>query len=174
MIYLLRAAVWLYICTKPRKNPHWHAGEHVSKHVCIEQLRACQSTFNHTRTYDKLFLFWCTSYPCQYVNTYCIHIYIYMLIILYLSTFIHAQHRYVCKPVCLPFYNLQTFPWPQTKPVCHGLNSHGAGSPSFRFGRRRLGPAPRRWDVPEGWLSKNDGYEGLNTETFFEGIPCFE
>lgn len=107
------AAVWLYICTKPRKNPH--ASEHVSKHVCIEQLRACQSTLNRTKTCDTHIFCWCISHPCQYVNTYCAYIYIHIHIHYIVLLYIYTCPTLLCLYTSLPLYNLQT------KDVCHGL-----------------------------------------------------
>lgn len=84
MICLLRAAVWLYICTKPRKNPH-------DTHI-----------------------FFADAYHIR-VNMWTHTVYIYILIILYLSTFKDTCPTLKCLYTSLPLYNLQT------KDVCHGL-----------------------------------------------------
>lgn len=78
------AAVWLYICTKPRKNPH-------DTHI-----------------------FFADAYHIR-VNMWTHTVYIYILIILYLSTFKNTCPTLKCLYTSLPLYNLQT------KDVCHGL-----------------------------------------------------
>lgn len=155
------AAVWLYICTKPRKNPH--ASEHVSKHVCIEQLRACQSTLNRTKTCDTHIFCWCISHPCQYVNTYCAYIYThtYSLYCTSLHLYMPNTVMFVHLSTSLQSPNKRCLPWP---------SSHGAGPPSFRFGRRLPPTRPHAHTR----LCQKWGYERLNIEPFFEGIPFFK
>lgn len=66
------AAVWLYICTKPRKDPH-------DTHIFFAD------------AYHIRVNMW----------THTVYIYIYSLYCTYLHLKIHAQHCYVCTPLYL-------------------------------------------------------------------------